>query len=54
MHTCLMLKARVLVFQVILSFKDLSKSQNFANLVRVFEANLNGDIVPTNGVLELV
>lgn len=48
------LKTKVLVFQVILSFKGLSRSQSFANLVRGFEANLNGDIVPTNGALESV
>lgn len=54
MHANMMLKTKVLVFQVILSFKGLSKSQNFANLVRIFEANQNGDIVPTNGALELV
>lgn len=52
-HISMMLKTKVLVFQV-LSFKDLSKGQNFANLVRDFEANLDGDIVPTNGALELV
>lgn len=54
MHVSIMLKRKTWVFQVILSFKGLSKSQSFSNLVKVFEANLNGDIVPTNGALELV
>lgn len=54
MHAGMMLKTKVLMFQVILSFKGLSKSQNFPNLIKIFEANFNGDIVPTNGALELV